>query len=126
MTREKCCGSFPDYVCEDCPHANEEQKALGGASFKFLGQGERCMGCFESKSIHLGPELRCPPPTQAPLPPVQTERVAATSTVQIPAPAPRVRQQFCPSCSKPWNGQRLPRGVEGVYCGTCGQQQFFE
>jgi hypothetical protein len=123
MAREKCCGSFPDYVCGDCPHANEEQQAQGGASFKFLGTGPRCMGCFESKDIHLGPELKCPPAPQKDVPPLP-EAPPAPAPVAQPA---RQRKAVCPSCSKPWNGQRLPRpSPEGVFCGTCNQQQFYE
>jgi hypothetical protein len=113
MTTEpkKCCGAFPDYVCASCPHANAEQTAAGGTATT-----ARCMQCFLPWAAHTVPGMKCPEPVKVTPPPPPPPAPAT------PPPAPKPpRVQNCPSCSKPWTGQRQARGVEGMWCGTCGQ-----
>lgn len=123
MTRETCCGNFPESICGDCPHATAEQRAQGGvAAATFKGTGARCTDCFEPRDAHLGAELACPPVPvkEAPPPPPAVVQVAVA---QPASPAPRVPS--CPSCKRAWDGVRAPKGLDGVYCGTCGRQMHF-
>lgn len=124
MTKEKCCGSFPEFVCGDCPHANPEQVAQGGISYVFIGTGTRCTGCFETRERHSGTDLKCPPPNPpappAPPPPPQPmQQIQSVSSAVINVPR-------CPSCKKKWDGRRGARQIEGVICGTCWQPQYYE
>lgn len=132
---KKCCGSFPEYVCGDCPHANAEQRASAAPTRFYRTDGNsggnwRCEGCFMPWAIHVAPGMDCP---AAPKLKPEIQQML-TSTVPVLAPrlsssepivAPPRRPSTCSSCGKPWNGTRMPRGIEGMYCGTCGQQAHY-
>lgn len=124
VTREKCCDAFPEYVCGDCPFANDSQRSQPPKFWRSdgkIGGIHRCELCFMPESAHNGPHITCP--TAAAPKPEQPVPVAAPSA----PPSPPVRRvQHCNSCGKPWNGARVARGIEGMYCGTCGQQSYYE
>lgn len=127
VIRPTCCGRFPEMVCGDCPHANDEQR--GNATvFRHEGpmpvhQGMRCDTCFLPWDKHV--DSVCPTATKPPPPPVEVVVIPVAAPVAAPVVPPKPRVSYCSSCGKPWNGQRVARGPEGLHCGTCNQQTVY-